>query len=89
MGDGIPLDKVVGICDEQLVNECRTTLNRRAIRSQWKHCSCGCGGFVLLLQEFLSPDGVRWVLSNEQNFMDVGTNPRCQKKSVDMESMKA
>jgi len=74
---------------EYPVDECRTTMTRRAVRRQWKHCACGCGDPVLMVREFLSPDGVRWVLNDEQYFIPVGRKSAVEKIPVDMEAGKA
>jgi hypothetical protein len=39
-----------------------------------------------MVREFLSPDGVRWLLNDEQYFIPVGRKSAEQKNPVDMEA---
>lgn len=71
-----------------MIDECQTMQPRqRTSRSHREHCPCGCGQVRFVLREFMSPDGLRWVLGGEQVFVPqapVGTDLAERKISVDM-----
>lgn len=71
-----------------MIEECQTMQPRqRTHRSHQEFCSCGCGQLRFVLREFVSPDGLRWVVAGEQVFVPqapVGIDLAERKKVVDM-----